>query len=103
MTNKTTNASSSDATEMGNRQKKLPTGSFSADDLAKNTSQSSANKDVAKWTSHDVQHWVKQQSKKFELKKATAEKFEMNGRENDERNRMRVVRFRSSVSIADET
>ena len=80
MRHTTTSASTANATEMGNGNKKLPSGSFSADDLSKHSSKSINSKDVAKWSSSDVQHWVKQECKKFELKKATVEKFEMNGR-----------------------
>jgi hypothetical protein len=76
-TTKTTSTSNAEA--MGNGNKKYPSHSFSADDLSKRSSKSTNNKDVGKWSSSDVQHWIKQQCKKFELKKATAEKFEMNG------------------------
>ena len=37
------------------------------------------NKDVTKWSSTDVQRWVEEQCRKFELMKATSEKFQMNG------------------------
>jgi hypothetical protein len=67
---------------MGNGNKKLSSHSFSADNLPDQSLKSTANKDVAKWSSTDVQHWIKKQCKKFELKKITAEKFEMNGRKN---------------------
>lgn len=36
-------------------------------------------KDVTQWTSTEVQQWVEEQCQKFELKKATSEKFQMNG------------------------
>jgi hypothetical protein len=87
---------------MGNGNKKLPLNSFSADNLPKYSSKSINNKDVAKWSSHDVQHWIKQQCKKFELKKATVEKFEMNGRKNYRlKSNDFYCLFRSSSSIAD--
>ena len=35
--------------------------------------------DVTKWSSADVLRWIEEQSQKFELKKATTEKFQMNG------------------------
>lgn len=38
------------------------------------------NKDVTKWSSADVHRWVEEQCQKFELKKATTEKFQMNGK-----------------------
>ena len=41
---------------------------------------SSESKDVTKWSSVDVQQWVEAQSQKYELKKATSEKFQMNGK-----------------------
>ena len=37
------------------------------------------NKDVTQWSSAEVKHWVEEQCQKFELKKATSEKFQMNG------------------------
>jgi glutamyl/glutaminyl-tRNA synthetase len=54
------------------------TNSFSAD----NSQEQSADlnsKDVTQWSSAEVQHWVEEQCQKFELKKATTEKFQMNG------------------------
>lgn len=50
---------------------------------AENTQESSSDfkdKDVTKWTSIEVQTWVEEQCKQFELKKATTEKFQMNGK-----------------------
>ena len=82
MTHTTTNTSTSDPIVMGSANKKLPTNSFSSDDLFKHSSKLTDEKDVTKWSSGDVQHWIKQQCKKFELKKATAEKFELNGKKN---------------------
>ena len=73
----------STATEMGNGNKKFSSYSVSADELNKHhSSKFINNKDVAKWSSDEVQHWIKHQCKKFELKKATAEKFAMNGMTN---------------------
>lgn len=49
---------------------------------ADNTSQqlpAISNKDVTKWSSTDVQNWVEDQCRKFELTKTTSEKFQMNG------------------------
>jgi hypothetical protein len=37
------------------------------------------DKDATKWSSAEVQKWVEEQCQKFELKKATTEKFQMNG------------------------
>ncbi|CAF3871882.1 unnamed protein product, partial [Rotaria magnacalcarata] len=37
------------------------------------------DKDVPKWSSIDVQQWIEEQCQQFELKKATKEKFQMNG------------------------
>ncbi|CAF4184912.1 unnamed protein product, partial [Adineta steineri] len=37
------------------------------------------DKDVTKWSSTEVQRWVEDQCRKFELTKATTEKFQMNG------------------------
>ena len=45
-----------------------------------NSSTSSESKDVIKWASADVQQWVEAQSQKYELKKATSENFQMNGK-----------------------
>ncbi|CAF3142087.1 unnamed protein product [Rotaria socialis] len=47
-----------------------------------NIQQSLSNlrdKDVTKWSSIDVQQWIEEQCQQFELKKATKEKFQMNG------------------------
>lgn len=51
----------------------------SRETLEQSTS-SSESKDVTKWSSVDVQQWVEAQSQKYELKKATSEKFQMNGK-----------------------
>ena len=63
-------------TAMGSGSRKIA----SAGDLSRPASKSTSKGDVTRWTSVDVQHWIDQQSKKFELKKTAAEKFEMNGR-----------------------
>jgi hypothetical protein len=76
----TTTTSTSTATAMGSGNRKSTLNSFSADDLQKHSSKLTNNKDVARWTSSEVHRWVKQQCKMFELRKATVEKFEMNGR-----------------------
>ena len=80
MTHTTTITSTSTASAMGNGNKKFTSSSFSADDLQKHSSKVTNNRDVAKWSSSDVNNWVKQQCKIFELKKITVEKFAMNGR-----------------------
>lgn len=72
--------------------------------MFKHSSQVNPQKDVAKWSSDEVQHWIKHQCRKFELKKATAEKFEMNGRKTT----IGIIvdhssSCRSSVGIAYET
>ena len=79
MSHKTTITSTSTTTAMGNGNKKPTSNSFSADNLSKHSLRN-IDKHVSKWSSTEVQHWIKQQCKKFELKKITAEKFEMNGR-----------------------
>lgn len=93
----------SNVSEMGNGHKKTTLNSFSADDLSKHSEQFSNNRDVAKWSSNEVQHWVKQQCKRYELKKATAEKFEMNGKIDDFFSFSILNRydFRRSFSIAE--
>ncbi|CAF0743057.1 unnamed protein product [Rotaria sp. Silwood1] len=63
---------------MGNGNKKIITTSFSAEDINKNSTKPTT-RDATKWSSAEVQHWIKHQCKKFELKKNTAEQFEMNG------------------------
>ena len=35
---------------------------------------------VTQWSSAEVKHWIEEQCQKFELKKATTEKFQMNGK-----------------------
>jgi glutamyl/glutaminyl-tRNA synthetase len=37
------------------------------------------DKDTTKWSSAEVQQWIEEQCEKFELKKAIAEKFQLNG------------------------
>jgi len=76
----TTTTGESSASAMGNGHKKTAVNSFSADDLAKHAARNSNNHDVANWSSREVQNWVKQQCKKYDLKKTTLDKFEMNGR-----------------------
>ena len=77
----TSPSSSSTAQKMGNGNKKSIITSLSADEIGKvSSSKQLHDRDVAKWTSADVQHWIKEQCKKFELKKTTAEKFELNGK-----------------------
>ncbi|CAF0871748.1 unnamed protein product [Adineta steineri] len=75
----TTTTSTPNATAMGNGNKKGMATSFSAGDIDRHGSKLLDNKDVTKWTSVEVQHWIKEQCRNYELKKATAEKFEMNG------------------------
>lgn len=85
MRHTTINASTTAATakKMGSGNRKTGViSSLSTDDTGKVSEKFINSKEVSKWTSTDVQHWIKQQSKKFELKKATAEKFEMNGKQN---------------------
>jgi hypothetical protein len=103
MTHTTTHTSTPNAKEMGNGSQKLPSASYSADNLPKYSSKSTNTKDVAKWSSNDVQYWIKQQCKKFELKKATVEKFKMNGRKNYLLKSNDYCLFRSSFRIAYET
>jgi hypothetical protein len=67
----TTHTTTAIDTAMGNGSRKIAS-----------ASKSTSKDDVTKWSSVDVQHWIQQQCNKFELKKATAEKFEMNGRSN---------------------
>jgi len=38
-----------------------------------------SNKDVTEWSSIELQHWIEEQCQKFVLKKATTEKFQLNG------------------------
>lgn len=74
----TTTASPSVASVMDDDNTASATNSFSAD----NSQEQSADlnsKDVTQWSSAEVQHWVEEQCQKFELKKATTEKFQMNG------------------------
>lgn len=37
-------------------------------------------KNITEWSSAEVKHWIEEQCRKFELKRATTEKFQMNGR-----------------------
>ena len=39
-----------------------------------------SEKNITEWSSAEVKHWIEEQCRKFELKKATTEKFQMNGR-----------------------
>ena len=45
-----------------------------------NTTTNFDGKEVTKWTLSEVQQWTEEQCQKFELKKATSEQFQMNGR-----------------------
>lgn len=81
MTHATTTTFATHATAMGNSNKKFVSHSFSATDFS-NHSLKSLNKDVSKWSSTDVQNWIKKECKKYELKKSTVEKFQMNGKKN---------------------
>ncbi len=65
---------------MGNGNKKFASNSFSPDGIPKDSLKVTNNKDVAKWSSAEVQRWIKEQCTIFELKKATAEKFKLNGK-----------------------
>ncbi len=80
MTHATT--ATSTATAMGNVNKKNVSNSLSVGDLHKHSAKITDNKDVAKWSSTEVHYWIKEQCKRFELKKATIEKFQMNGDRN---------------------
>jgi hypothetical protein len=74
----TTTTSLPVATVMDDGSRVSTTNSSSAENLQ----QQSVNlndKDVTEWSSTDVQHWIEEQCQKFELKKATTEKFQMNG------------------------
>jgi glutamyl/glutaminyl-tRNA synthetase len=79
MTHATTATSTSTATAMGNVNKKNVSNSLSVGDLHKHSAKITDNKDVAKWSSTEVHNWIKEQCKRFDLKKATVEKFQMNG------------------------
>ncbi|UJR13956.1 hypothetical protein I4U23_000959 [Adineta vaga] len=63
---------------MENDSKSAVVRSSSADNISKQLPKL-PNKDVTKWSSTDVQHWVEDQCRKFELTRATSEKFQMNG------------------------
>ncbi|CAF0748451.1 unnamed protein product [Rotaria sordida] len=78
MTNATTTTSTTNATAMGNGNKKAHANSLSADDLHKYSTKPTT-RDVSKWSSLEVQHWIRHQCKKFELNKAITEQFELNG------------------------
>ena len=66
---------------MGNGNKKFASKSYSSDNIQKDSSKfTNNNNDVAKWSSAQVQSWIKEQCTIFELKKATAEKFKLNGK-----------------------
>ena len=93
----TTATSTPLGTAMGNGNKKGVSNSLSVGDIDKHPSRTLDRKEVIKWSSAEVQQWVKEQCRKFELKKATAEKFEMNGK----RHFAMVIAFGSS-SLIDE-
>ncbi|CAF2146116.1 unnamed protein product [Rotaria magnacalcarata] len=78
MTHTTSAASTSTASTMGNGNKKSTSNSFLSDDLHENSTKVNGSV-IIKWTLTEVQTWVKEQCKKFELKKTTAENFQMNG------------------------
>ncbi|UJR33229.1 hypothetical protein I4U23_020684 [Adineta vaga] len=75
----TTTTSTPNAIAMGNGNKKGIANSLSVGDIDKHPSKSVDKKDVTKWSSIEVHQWIKEQCKRFELRKATVEKFEMNG------------------------
>ena len=65
------------ATDSSNEE--FATNSSSVNNVQQTASNLKDN-DVTKWSSTDVQHWIEEQCQKFELKKTTAEKFQMNGK-----------------------
>jgi hypothetical protein len=91
MTHTTTTTSASHARVMGNGNKKFKSQSPIVNDLSKHSLQSTNNKDVAKWSSDDVQDWIKRQCKIYELKKTVVAKFEMNGKKSIIKNHMIIV------------
>ena len=107
----TTINASTTATEksMGNGNRKSAVTSLSSDEARKHSDRFINSAEVPKWTSTDVQHWIKHQCKKFELKKATAEKFELNGKTTSitflpsEHRWCYPYLFRPSVSLAHQT
>lgn len=80
MTKTTTTASntSSSNVAMNNSNKPLTVNPSFVDNMEPSSSNP-IDKDITKWSSTDVQHWIEEQCQKFELKKATSEKFQMNG------------------------
>jgi thiol:disulfide interchange protein len=78
-TPKRTTTHHSVATVMENGTKTALVKSSSADNVPHQLSEINT-KDVTKWSSTDVQHWIEDQCRKFELTKATTAKFQMNGR-----------------------
>ena len=89
MTHATTTTST--AAAMGNGNKKHVSNSLSAGDIYKHSLKVTDNKDVAKWSSSEVHQWIKEQCKRFDLKKATVEKFEMNGETKYNKNSMNII------------
>jgi hypothetical protein len=75
----TTTTSPSIAEGIDNHDSGFATNVISSDNLQLPSSNLN-DKDVTKWSSVDVQRWIDEQCKKFELKKATTEKFQLNGR-----------------------
>jgi hypothetical protein len=78
ITQTTTNTSPSIISVMDNDNTVSATNSTSVEDLQEQ-SLNLNKKDVTKWSSVEVQHWIEEQCQKFELKKATTEKFQLNG------------------------
>lgn len=67
-------------TKMGNGHKKPLETSVSAHEIHRRTGRPiKTSIDVSKWTSNEVQNWIKEQCRVFELKRNTVDKFEMNG------------------------
>lgn len=94
------------ATLMENANKTSLVKSSSADNVPHQLTEINT-KDVTKWSSTDVQRWVEDQCRKFELTKATSEKFQMNGNVRAAHTDRSAPLFssssRSSVDAADET
>ena len=78
-TTTTTTTSPSIAEGMNNHDNGFATNVISSDN-SQLLSSNLNDKDVTKWSSVDVQRWIDEQCKTFELKRATTEKFQMNGR-----------------------
>jgi len=102
LTRTTTNTLRCVATVMENGYRASLIKSLSADNLQRHSANLN-DKDVTKWTSSDVQYWLEEQCRKFELKKATTEKFQMNGTINNIVTIELIIyyRFRSGFSIID--